>query len=504
MKKSMLLKYLKMAIVLPRRKKRTDIFAPRKSVQDAKEKLGPAFFDLSLLECSRNAIELNKLVSRWEEIDKEKLKFIRELTREQNALARSYKNNRLLFKDERKTGSSEHCIETIDGKQIPPGFRFRSNGDLKYSSISLPHVSISESDEHIFEKSSLPNLTVKNSDSFSVGADKGNSNYDAINFNKEIETLREIIVELCEELSKSKISLSTSYSGSLRSYLRGHTTECKSFSDFTSDLYQNPNDRFAYQPGSSEKRSLYKQTLKTPSSRACVGCQFKLKLQSEDLQKLKLQQEKDVLKRKWNYVPTGKYVQSSMTPPSSSTHLGKSSSSSAAFAKSNTGIINSPKPSSVKFRVDSELAPKKETAVPIKHDENTQPEGRSKSLSFLNRRSQSARSLPRAKSDTTKLEQKAERNVHSSMSKRSTTKSGSSATSDTYCIGRSLGSSFSYGSRISSSRVSSRLLADYDSRLNLLKEFQVLKRFLYIVYLCNIVKYAQPQICYKDVSKMYL
>lgn len=478
-----------MAIVLPRRKRRVDIFAPRKSVQDAKEKLGPAFFDLSLLECSRNAIELNKLVSRWDEIDKEKLKFIRELTREQNALARSYKKDRLLFKDERKTGWSEQCIETIDGKQIPPGFRFRSNGDLKLSSMSLPHVSISESDEQISEKPSLPYLTVRDSHSFSVEEDRDHSNYDAVDYNKEIETLRDIIVEICEELSKSKISLSKSYSGNFRSYLRGHTTEYKSISDLTGELYQNPNDRFAYQPGSSEKRYLYKQTLKTPSSRACVGCQFKLKLQSEDLLKLKLQQEKDLLKRKWNYVPTGKYVQSSTTVLSSSTQLHKSTSSSAACAKSITGIIDSPKPSSVKFRVDSEIAPKKETAVPKKHDGRTNPEGRSKSSPCLNRRAQSARSLTfRERSDTTtKLEKKAERNVHSSMSKRSTTKSGSSATSDTYSMGRSLGSSLSYGSRISSSRVSSRLLADYESRMNLLKEFQVFKRFLYILFIYVVV-----------------
>ena len=457
-----------MSIVLPRRKKKTDIFAPRKSVQDAKEKLGPAYFDPSLLECSRNAVELNKLVNKWDDIDKQKVKVIRDLSREQITLARTFKRNHSFGGFSTKDASSEECLETLDGKMIPPGFRFKSNGEFKVSATSLPHLSVSFSDEDI-------KTTNKESK-------EDNSNYCSIDYNKEIAMLRDVIIDICEELSRSKISLSKSSSGNLKSFLRAHSNEYTSVSDYTGELYEKPNDRFAFQPGSSEKRNLHKQRIKTPSSRVCVGCQFKLKQQNDELQKIKISSDKTILKRRWSYVPTGKYVTSS-TSVNLGTHLLNYDSNQ--LSNDMNSCYNKPgedlKPSLVQCKADSEINPRKTVSFQHKFKEKPNHEGRTKSSPCVRQTGSSTsekyyRSYPLIK---TRLQPGVNKTRSRSATKTSAPTSGSSTYSDPRQFG--LDSSLSLRSGLSS-RPSSRLLADYDSRLDLLKQYQVQLVFnLYLI-----------------------
>ncbi|XP_045213480.2 uncharacterized protein LOC123564174 [Mercenaria mercenaria] len=458
-----------MSIVLPRRKKKTDIFAPRKSVQDAKEKLGPAFFDPSLLECSRNAIELNKLVNKWEDIEKQMVKVLRDLSREQKSLARSFKRSHSTNDSSSKGVSTEEYIETLDGKQIPPGFRFKSNGELKASTTSLSHLAVSTSDEDINTK-----------DDAKLSQKSDRLSYNGIDYNKEIEMLRDVIVDICEELSKSRISLSKSNSGKLKTFLRAHSNEYTSVSDYTGELYEKPNDRFAFQPGSVERRNLHKQTIKTPSTRACVGCQFKLRQQSDKLQKLKTETDKNVLKRRWSYVPVGKYVSSSTSLDSNSHLLRKSSLPFARFEEHKIDIKKDSKPSLVRLKVDSEIIPRKTVSFQHKQKEHPLTEGRTKSSPCVRRKDHLAtgeretvsETHQKPKSATTKTPKLCGgRSLESSLFKRSARNSRSSANSDTFIIGRCLDSSQSFRSGVSS-RNSSRMLTDFETRLSLLKEFQ--------------------------------
>ncbi|XP_060572584.1 uncharacterized protein LOC132730628 [Ruditapes philippinarum] len=459
-----------MSIVLPRRKRKTDIFAPRKSVQDAKEKLGPAFFDPSLLECSRNAVELNKLVNKWDDIDKQKIKVIRDLSREQNALAKSFKRNHSFTAFSTKDLTSEDCIVTLDGRPIPPGFRFKSNGEFKVSTTSL---SVIPNDEETKSNGSEIKLTHTISAPYSKRIpNEEKSNQSFIDCNREIAMLRGVIVDICEELSKSKISLSKSNSGHLKSFLRAHSNEYISVSDFTGETYEKPNDRFAFQPGSSERRNLYKQRIYTPSSRACTGCQFRLKQENDELQKLKNSSDKSILKRRWSYVPTGKYISSSANL-NMSTHL----MNSCSLTNDMKSMAES-KPSMVQFKVDSEINPRKAVSFQHKSKEDTRTDGRTKSSPCIRQTTNSEsgkyyRSAPllRPKHINSKPTESCQaRSPPASWSNRSASKSGLSAYSETRRLG--LNSSLSTRSAGLESRQSSRLLADYDSRLNLLKQYQ--------------------------------
>lgn len=300
-----------MSIVLPRRKKRVDIFAPSKAIQRAKETLGPGYFDATLLECSHNAVELTKLVSKWDDIDKKKLKRIRELCREQERMIRSLKSHANRVNDDDPIASIEG-VETVEGKMVPPGFRFRSNGELKTSTTGLPTVNLELDDEGNVTTRKESRLDGLNLQKSSKEKDETDQSYAKVDYDKEIRELENVLYDIYKGLLKNRIELFNTSGGSIRTYLRGHKNEYIPPPDTTDYLeYEKPNDRFAFKPGSSYSENLYKKKISNPSHRSCIGCQFRLKAASDTVAVRASERGKEeVGRRRWNYVPQGKYVES--------------------------------------------------------------------------------------------------------------------------------------------------------------------------------------------------
>ncbi|KAH3873789.1 uncharacterized protein LOC127869088 [Dreissena polymorpha] len=482
-----------MSIVLPKRKKKKDFFVPRKSFQEVKEAIGPAFFDPTLLECSKNVAELTKLTHRYEDIDKERKTVIREIDREKRILMRSVKHT---FSSSRKDVTksqqqrnidlieTKQGIETLDGRQVTPGFRYTSCGNIKPSTMSLPlcHMdsdSDNETDENqraaewrnmlAYDTSRASHPTLKVAYSY-----KNVSDYESIDYDQEIKNLKMAIDELCQELEKSKLNPSdktpSNQDGKIRPFLRAHTTDYHSENYLT--VLQIPDRRNSLQKRSPHlkhsKGDLYRRAVSTPSHRSCVGCQFRLKEQFDltfSDQVRKFDEAKNVLKRKWSYVPHGKYVHSS-TIMASQTTLAKSSSSlpstsNRSFHQKRTThaaplhdeadeiIDTNGRRSVVHFNTEHNNVRENNKSSKLN---NGQPRMYAKSASDVNYwdRPTTTRSNTRtesAQTGSTVLEMRAGLSLDSAISGRSS--------------GRM------------TSRNASRMLIDYDSRLEILKELQV-------------------------------
>ena len=291
-----------MSIVLPRRKK-VDILTPSKAIQRAKDKLGPGYFDATLLECSKNAVELTKLVDKWEDIDKKRLKCIRELCLDQERLIRTLKSHRDCIDDDDPIASIDG-VETADGKMITPGFRFKSNGDLKTSKTGLPIVQLDGNNDI---DNSYTTTNVKTPDSKEIPKASASVDYE-----KEIKDLEMVLFDIYKTLLKNRIDLFKTSGGKVKTYLRGHRNEYIPPTEPLLDMYENPNDRFAFKPGSSKSEYLSRKKISNPTHRNCIGCQFRLKATSEPVKNI-VRGKEDVGKRRWSYVPRGKYAESTAT-----------------------------------------------------------------------------------------------------------------------------------------------------------------------------------------------
>lgn len=475
-----------MAKVSSTKCKKKDIFAPRKSVQDAKEKLGPAFFDPTLLECSRNAVELTKLVNEWENIDKEKEKFVRDLKREQNAITKSFKRNHSAHKCDREVVQSSEGIESTDGKQIPPGFRFRSNGEIK-SVTSLARYQDDNADvnDRAGSSQSLSRVSSSNKD-FS----KDNSFYVSVDYQKEIEELEGVIENISTKLSTCKVSGSSTNGN--KCYLRSHSH------DVDNATFINPNSNHSYPLLATRSRKLHQSMIKTPCSRLCCGCQYKIKLKDDDAQITK-KQDKDILNRRWCYVPVGKYVQSTSALRSASSVLKVRSSRvvhSRTDCKPRDSVGNNEQSASRLKSTTSVLRPcasriansRENDSIPDDSDtKNTQakmsvhfqqdvvaPDRRHSAYDRSNvmKTAISSPAVDRQVKSAGDRAKSVPLNVAKSLPGLNTQQINSEECKDSATSQRA-GSVISLNSRLSSEQISARLMVDYDSRMSLLKEYQV-------------------------------
>ena len=281
-----------MSIVLPRRKK-IDIFTPSKAIQRAKDQLGPGYFDATLLECSKNAIELTRLVAKWEDLDKKRLKYLRERCLEQEHLIRTLKSHRD-YVDKDDPVASLDGVETPEGKMIPPGFRFKSNGDIKTSTTGLSTVHLDETGNKHSAKEAKSLKTLAN-----------------IDYEKQIKDVEMVLFDIYKTLLKNRIDLFNTSGGKVKTYLRSHRNEYLPPTEPLSE-FAEPSDRFAFKPGTSTSEHLSAKNISNPTHRNCIGCQFRLKATSEPVKNI-VRGKEDVGKRRWKYAPRGKYVESTAT-----------------------------------------------------------------------------------------------------------------------------------------------------------------------------------------------
>ena len=472
-----------MAIVLPRRRKQGDIFAPSKAIQDAKTKIGPAFFDVTLLECSRNAVELNKLVNQWELLEREKVKLLKYISHEQGLLIRS------LQKYQSKENDKTKSIYLAETKNTP-GFRFRSNGDIRASSKSAPILHITDEEKDEQKEDSIVNSTGRkpgpDHDRRDRNVLKQRSDYESINYENEINELESVIKDICNCLVKLKVSLTHNASGgNIKTFLRAHTNEYVPLLDSgKADMnnFAHPNDRFAFKPGSSCTRDTYlhKHKIKTPSHRSCIGCQIRLKQEHEGLTRMKRSQSESLSKRRWSYVPQGKYVQSTTALHTTTSFNDRKSSQSTSNKES---TFSKTSKSMVHFATgEKHELPRRAFSVIGQKAENSPS-----TVIFKDKQLQGSISQTKPKSCLSVNTNKVEFDQDLPSSKSINVlglKSGIDFHSDKTSIDRRFGSSLSCRSpRESSAKISCHFV-DHESRLNILKAIQV-SIYLFKVFFTN-------------------
>nr|XP_034334951.1 uncharacterized protein LOC105327945 [Crassostrea gigas] len=346
-------------------KRISERLSPSKALQDAKEKLGPVYFDAKLVECPQNAVELAKLLNNLDELDKQRLKIIEEGRKNQRILLHTL-SSRYTFSKSSPSLSANQSIRDV--KLPPPGFRYHANGDPKLSLLQSPTGSLhirgtDTSSQNLPEQEDvLLKQTFIASDSnlhkMHVAEKSPNSSDNAIGFEEEIHEIENIIRELEEDMKKSKINVNSV--GSARekamSFLRAHSQGEEALAKTISEplTYSQPNDRFPFQPGAStftSKKSspTIKERPKSTSHSSCVACQYKLKHSSEDFKRLSDTMDKIKIKR-WNIAPQGTLVKS----PSSKLSVAPSILHSSNSSKSKSSFSSN----RVTFNLDADSKPK--------------------------------------------------------------------------------------------------------------------------------------------------
>lgn len=295
-------------------KKTQDRLAPSKKLQDAKDKLGPLYYDSRILECPQNAVELSKLLDEWADIDRQCHRHMEERKKTQKALEwslRKYQPEDM--SDEQK----EIWQDTSRVASTPSGFRYHANGDVKEvtksrtsmrldvtSALNMaadPSRSKSYSLPSTRASTAVPTLEKKSSEN-ETKVSKNNLSTE-VDFQKEIDSLEVVIKDIATDLAVNKIDPHVPS----RSFLRAHsqtTTQWGNLNEL-SKPFKNPNDRFAFQPGTinfghsstnvSEMGKKFQN--KMSSHNSCIACQFKLKHSGDDFRKLKNLTERHV--RPW-------------------------------------------------------------------------------------------------------------------------------------------------------------------------------------------------------------
>lgn len=117
-------------------------FAPSKSLQEARGKLGATYFNLRLVECRQNAVELAKLIQTLGDIDKKQLHAEEENKRNQRLLLSKFQNKHISTKVPRS------------------GFRYHAKGSTKLSQCSTTVDAKCESENRIIPLPEAPDGNV--------------------------------------------------------------------------------------------------------------------------------------------------------------------------------------------------------------------------------------------------------------------------------------------------------------------------------------------------------
>ncbi|XP_061169298.1 uncharacterized protein LOC133178594 [Saccostrea echinata] len=332
-------------------KRISEKLAPSKALQDAKEKLGPVYFDAKLVECPQNAVELAKLLNNLDELDKQRMKILDEAKKNQRILLQTLQS-RYTFSKSSPTLSANQSIRDI--KLPPPGFRYHANGDPKLSLLE------SRGESPYPQETSFQNITEHDdvllkqtfiaSDSNLHQLQKArNADEESTDLEEEIKEVENLIREIEKDLKRSKISVHDI--GSARekamSFLRAHSHGADALAKSISEplSFSKPNDRFPFQPGTStfaSKKSspTLKERPKSTSHSSCIACQYKLKHSSEDFKRL-TDNINGLKFKKWNIAPSGTLVKSpSLKIPVKSSILQSSSSSKSKISPTNRVTFN--------------------------------------------------------------------------------------------------------------------------------------------------------------------
>ncbi|XP_064618135.1 uncharacterized protein LOC135482194 [Liolophura sinensis] len=251
-----------------------------KTLIEAKHRLGSVYFEARLIECPKNAIELKKLLKKYDFLEREYLKQVIEVNRGQQMLSLSLTNylkaGRPLSSQEIFSHSRSHRLTL----PLPPGFRFRSNGESKQ--VQLKSVPTEIDGQKCWKNTNQwrkRQYALLNSVLRDTQVIKTTSNEDTVGDSDKSSA----------DESKSVITKDSKTGKSL----------C--------------NSRFAFKPGSinfgKSTGKILKQRRCTRSSLrpACSACQFKLKYSDEGLQKIQHTQKEPL--RRWQIPPKGIYVQ---------------------------------------------------------------------------------------------------------------------------------------------------------------------------------------------------
>ena len=291
-----------------------NVFAPRQCIEDARQRLGPAYFDLSLMTCTRNAVELTKLVNTWEDIERERSKVRKKIDREKQQLLRSMKRSETRDDVEVSIQRCDRAPRTPDENNILPGSRLsKARGECNVSSQASQSFSVMadrdlESGSSHSQRSQRAKSAISANNTTEEEQEELNMEVD---YKQQIEDLEGVISSIFIELAENNVRLTKSKLDNAfrRDY---HSTNFKpvSFRESMKDYQvKTPNDRFAFMPGSSSGVKLHKRRVCIPSQRQCTGCMFNLKQENDQIAKIrKARETKGIHPKQWKYSPRGKYV----------------------------------------------------------------------------------------------------------------------------------------------------------------------------------------------------
>ncbi|KAJ8321553.1 hypothetical protein KUTeg_000895 [Tegillarca granosa] len=412
-----------MSIVLPGRNLKVNFLAPSKAFQDAKETLGPEYFDAQLIECPQNAVELSKLIKEWDELDKQRFKAVEEVRRNQRVLLHTL-SSRYTFS--KSSNSLESLTSISDVKLPPPGFRYHADGSKKVEDGNGKKNSVL--DLGTFEEDGEENDTIivdtligktsvaKVSIPQRIGFDKlvKTSKFDTTETkplssetehykdNHEIdkETLLRFKLEIEQMMADSDLrqELPKNASASRCRISKQLQFEPVSRSEPSTDKTHS-NDGFPFRQKSSgffrvENKidALYKPIRKTPICSKCTACRYKLQHSSVDFRKLQ-QSLNNPKFRRWNIAPQGVLVESPKFSPRMASAIYRRS----PRVPTNTGTSENQPMSESKTSSKGKLSQKAYTSnVKSKSPTNSQIKTMKSEKSHLPGRPQTAR-LPKSK-----------------------------------------------------------------------------------------------------------
>ncbi|VDI32442.1 Hypothetical predicted protein [Mytilus galloprovincialis] len=257
-------------------------FAPSKSFQDAKEKLGPIYFSSKLVECPQNAIELSKLLQKYEQIDKKAFRSKEENRRQQRTLVHNLES-RYSF-----TGRNSVQVQKVTDVKLPPaGFRYHADGTAKLhrvpiatsfeagQAVSSDDSSSNLSDDFIGRKSLLWSLYTDGSDDNTSDGDE--TKQDRINEGKNLLKVSDkLISQIEEELKLNNADIRR------RTGQKNLKVESKQLNV----SFQTSPAKLSFGNINNKTSGFGLERKYSASKASCTSCQSKLKHNSEDFKTL--------------------------------------------------------------------------------------------------------------------------------------------------------------------------------------------------------------------------
>lgn len=291
-----------------------------KAFQDAKEKLGPVYFDAKFVECPQNAVEMAKLLKNLDELEKQRMKTVEKARKNQRILLNT-QQSRYNFSKSSRTLLANQTI--CDNKLPPPGFRYHSNGDPKLTQLrpqgELSHQTQWTSSQNVTEQDGmLPKQKFialdSNSNHLKIKYSPSPSQ-EAANIEIEIQKIESIIKELTFYLKRHNLITDSTPSAREKamSILSAHNR------DDVLHRYMGKPRTYKKQNGGSltltpkkksESSTLQERTTSTSHSN-CLACQFKVNhtYSNKDFNRSKDNSDKTKYKR-WNIAPQGTLIKS--------------------------------------------------------------------------------------------------------------------------------------------------------------------------------------------------